>query len=260
MSSENSLSKQLVNLGEKRLFCTFQTPSGLEGGEAVISINQDEIYWVQTFRMSQYGAPAAVQVTIDHTGNSDRNNILFIALQDAKAEAYNRMLEHAEMEGGYDDPDIISVKKDGRAVVVTKHLFHLPYKVQNRFFDNNEREEKPMIDTNKNTGDWASFFLAKEDENASPVRSSFRRRTPANSSNSGSGSSRPRPNELSAAQQQQQRDRNNNVNVNNNINNTGGGGNANANSHLIDNKDDASMGSDNDLSAFHSPTNTNLAK
>jgi hypothetical protein len=57
MSSENTLSKQLVNLGENRLFCTFQTPSGLEGGEAIISLYQDELYWVQCFRESQYGAP-----------------------------------------------------------------------------------------------------------------------------------------------------------------------------------------------------------
>jgi hypothetical protein len=164
----------------------------LEGGEAIISLDQDKLYWVQCFCESQYGAPAAKQVTVDHTGSVDRNSVLLVALQDAKADAYSRMLEQAEMEGGYDDPDIISVKKAGRAVVVTKHLFHLPYKVQNRFFDNFENEDKPMIDSNKNTGDWASFFLAKEDENASPVQSSFRRRTVVKNSNSnyGAGTSR----------------------------------------------------------------------
>jgi hypothetical protein len=51
----------------------------------------------------------AGQVTVDHTGSVDRNSVLLVALQDAKADAYSCMLEQAEMEGGYDDHDIISV-------------------------------------------------------------------------------------------------------------------------------------------------------
>jgi hypothetical protein len=266
MSTENNLSKQLVPIGEKRLFVNFQIPSGLEGGEAVISINQDELYLVQTFRESQYGEPAATSVVTAHTGNADRNSALLLSLQAAKADAYSRLLEEAVEDIGFEDPEIISIKKEGHSIVVTKHLFHLPYKVQNIFFDNFERENAPMIDTNINTGDWASFFLAKEDENASPVRSKFRRRTPVpdGNSNYGAGSSRGRPNDLNAAQQQQQQNRNNNVNANNNGNannniNTGGGGsNANIIATGVANNNDnnnVNMIDPNDTSGFHSPSN-----
>ena len=177
--SQNTLTKQVIELSDTRLFCRYHCPQEFDG-EFIVSDDKREIYVEREYRKSLFGEDAALGVTQVHAGTDHHNHILQVVMQDELKRIWTNLEEM-----GSDDPDFVKLEKKGNSIFITSRLFVLPYKVMPLFFDMDNQAADPAIDKMNGSGEWCTFVLHKQSVFTSPGRSKARRRTRNNETRNG---------------------------------------------------------------------------